>query len=451
MGLTTDLCKVIASTDFDTLSEPAVAAARQLVVDGIAVALAGSQERPITILAEHYRSLGGAPDVSAIGRGFRTSMIAATALNGAAMHVLDFEPMWSPANHALSTTLPAILAVAQCRGANGRDVVAALVKGIEIQGWLREASGQYEARTITFHPPGAVGPMGAAVGAAHLLGLDAVKTAHALGIAASRCGSVLANAGTMTKSTHCGHAAALGLEAALLAERGFTANEDIFEASHGYGDALCPGTFEPEKLLAFGPPFRIVTPGYALKMFPSQYGTHFVIRAALELQRQIGDPRAIRTVKISAPMMDYVDRPRPATGLAGKFSLQYAAASALLDGRVTIATFQDGRRFAPDMETMLGKITLEMDPAMPARFEAMHVDVVVTLEDGRTLHSRCHRPRGIWGGAPVPPEEHLTKVRDCLSVRFAPAEVKRCLALSSDIDRLDAGSVAALLALLEGA
>jgi aconitate decarboxylase len=449
MSLTRDLSEIIAATDFDALGEPAVAAARQLVLDGIAVAAAGSKEEPIRILAEHYRSLGGAPEASVIGRGFRTSSVAATAINGAAMHVLDFEPMWSPPNHALSTTLSAILALAQIRASSGRDVVTALVKGCEIQGWIREASGQYEPQHLKFHPPGAVGPMGAAVAAGHLLRLDAGKLAHALGIAASRCGSVLANAGTMTKSTHCGHAAALGLESALLAERGFTANAETFDVPQGYADAFYAGTFQPEKLRGFGPPFRVVQPGYALKMFPSQYATHFVITAGIELHDRIGDPRAIEAVRITAPTMAYVDRPKPATGLAGKFSFQYAAASSLLDGTVTIRTFSDARRFAPDMEALLAKVSLFMDPAIPSRLEAMHVELAVTLGDGRTFHTRCHGPRGIWGGDPITPEAHLVKVRDCLAARFAPPEIERCVALGGAIDRLDARGVAELMALLE--
>ncbi|MEJ0067855.1 MAG: MmgE/PrpD family protein [Pseudomonadota bacterium] len=61
---------------------------------------------------------------------------------------------------------------------------------------------------------------------------------HAIGLAASRCGSVLANAGTMTKSTHCGLAGSLGLDAALLARRGFTANIDVVETPRGYAQAF---------------------------------------------------------------------------------------------------------------------------------------------------------------------------------------------------------------------
>jgi 2-methylcitrate dehydratase PrpD len=451
MSLTLDLCEKITATDFDAIGETAVAAARQLVLDGIAVAVAGSQETPIAILAEHYRNLGGTPEASVIGRGFRASSVTATAINGASMHVLDFEPMWSPSNHALSTTLSAVLALAQTRGSSGREIVTALVKGCEIQGCIREASGQYEPRNHKFHPPGAVGPMGAAVAAAHLLHLDAGQLAHALGIAASRCSSVLSNAGTMTKSTHCGHAAALGLESALLAARGFTANAETFDVPCGYADAFYAGTFQPEKMRGFGPPFRLVRPGYALKMFPSQYATHFVITAGIELHEKIGDPHEIQAVRITAPVMPYIDRPKPDTGLAGKFSLQYAAASSLLDGQVRIATFSDTRRFAPDMVALLENVSLHLDSAIPARFETMHVELAVTLKDGRTVRTRCNGPRGIWGGEPVPPKEHLAKVWDCLSVRLAPAQVERCMALGGEIDRLDARGVAALLSLVQAA
>src|SRR5262249_35098433 len=204
----------------------------------LAAGAAGPREERMRILAARFKDQGGARHATAIGTAWRLNTVSAAAINGAAMHVLDFEPMWSPANHALSTTLPGALALAEARGSHGRDVLTALVKGVEIQGWIRQASGQFEARTTRFHPPGAVGPLGSAVAAGHLIGLDAGRLAQALGIAASRAGSLLANAGTMTKSSHCGHASALGLQSALLAEQGFTANVDVFEAPQGYAPAF---------------------------------------------------------------------------------------------------------------------------------------------------------------------------------------------------------------------
>ena len=449
MAVTAQLCERIAATGYDDLGTPAIEAARRLVLDGIAIAIAGTEEEAIQILAAYHKEQGGAPQATAIGNGFRLNTVSAAALNGAAMHVLDFEPMWSPANHALSTTLAGTLALAEHRGATGREILTALVKGVEMQGWIRQASGQFEASTSRFHPPGAAGPLGAAVAAGHLLKLDPGQLAHAIGIAASRAGSVLANAGTMTKSTHCGHAAALGLEAALLAARGFTANAAVFEAAQGYVPAFYGDTFKIDEMLGFGrAPFRIVDPGYAIKMFPSQFGTHFGITAGLELHPQIPDARAIRRVVLTAPVMTYVNRPLPKKGFEGKFSLQYTAAAALLDGKVGIRTFTDARLAKPDMQELLGKFEVVLDPAIPGRFEDMHVLLRVELDGGRVLETRCNGPRGKWGTPPIGEAEHLVKVRDCLATRLDAAKAESIIALARQIDALDAAGVRQLMQLV---
>jgi len=448
MTVTAELCERIAGIGYDELGAPAIEAARRLILDGIAIAIAGTEEAAIEILAAHHREQGGAPQATAIGNGFRLNTVAAAALNGAAMHVLDFEPMWSPANHALSTTLAAVLALAEQRGASGREVLTALVKGVEMQGWIRRASGQYEARTLRFHPPGAAGPLGAAVAAGHLLKLDVGQLAHAIGIAASRAGGLMANAGTMTKSTHCGHAAALGLESALLAARGFTANAAVFEAAQGYAPAFYDDAFKREEMLGYGrAPLRLVDPGYTIKMFPSQFGTHFGITAGLELHRQISDPAAIRRARLTAPVMAYVNRPRPATGLEGKFSLQYTAAAALLDGKVSIRTFTDARLAKPDMQDLLGKFELVLDPAISGRFEDMHVLLRVEVDDGRVIETRCNGPRGKWGTPPISEAEHLVKVRDCLATRLAPAIAEQLIALARRVDEFDAAGLRQLMQL----
>jgi aconitate decarboxylase len=448
MTVTAQLCERIAGTDFDDLGTPAIEAARRLVLDGIAIAIAGTKEEAIHVLAAHHKEQRGAAQATAIGNGFRLNTVSAAALNGAAMHVLDFEPMWSPANHALSTTLAGILALAEARGASGREVLTALVKGVEMQGWIRQASGQFEASTSRFHPPGAVGPLGAAVATGHILKLDPDQLANAVGIAASRAGSLLANAGTMTKSTHCGHAAALGLESALLAARGFTANVAVFEAAQGYVPAFYDDGFKIEEMLGFGrAPFRIVDPGYAIKMFPSQFGTHFGITAGLELNPQIPDPSTIRRVLLTAPVMTYVNRPRPTKGLEGKFSLQYTAASALLDGKVGIRTFTDARLGKADMQDLLGKFGVVLDPAIPGRFEDMHVLLRVELDGGRVLETRCNGPRGKWGTPPISEAEHLIKVRDCLATRLEPATAEHIIELARRIDDVDAIGLRQLLQL----
>ncbi len=276
--------------------------------------------------------------------------------------------------------------------------------------------------------------------------MDPGQIANAIGIAASRAGSLLANAGTMTKSTHCGHAAALGLESALLAARGFAANAAVFEAAQGYVPAFYDDGFKVEEMLGYGrPPFRLVDPGYAIKMFPSQFGTHFGITAGLELHPQIPDAHAIRRVVLTAPVMTYVNRPLPKKGLEGKFSLQYTAAAALLDGKAGIRTFTDERLARADMQDLLGKFEVVLDPTIPGRFEDMHVLLRVELDGGRVLETRCNGPRGKWGTPPISEAEHLVKVRDCLATRLAPDAAERIIALARRVDVLDAAGLRQLM------
>jgi 2-methylcitrate dehydratase PrpD len=145
--------------------------------------------------------------------------------------------------------------------------------------------------------------------------------------------------------------------------------------------------------------------------------------------------------------MNYVNRPRPKSGLDGKFSLQYTAASALLDGKVGIKTFTDARLIQPDMQDLLSRFEVRHDPSIPGRFEEMHVDLRVELADGQVLETRCNGPRGKWGTPPITEAEHLVKVRDCLATRLPEAKAEEIVALARRIDDLDPAGVRQLLRL----
>lgn len=448
-GLTRMLAERIVAMRAEPLAATVLASARRLLLDGLAVAVAGAQEPAPRHIWRLQQRLAAAGPAHVIGAGVSVSVGAAALTNGAAMHVLDFEAMWSPPNHATSTCLPAVLALAQERRTGGAEALAAFVAGVEMQGRLRAASGIYEPRAFRFHPPGVVGPLGAAVAAGHLLGLDAEQLTHAIGIAASRAGSLLANAGSMTKCLHCGQAAAFGLEAAMLAAEGFTANADTLGHPQGFFAAFF-GACEDTVLLGFGEPWRLLDPGYAIKRFPCQYGTHFVVNAALQAAERIADPATIQAVRIVGPVMPYVDRPAPADGLAGKFSFQYTAAAALLDRRVGIDSFRDERRFAADMGRLLPLVSLQQREDIPASFEAMHVELEVTLADGHRIVTRCDKPKGYIGAPQLSEAEHLSKVEDCLSRGLSPARAAETIALCQRFDQLPADGLERLMTLLAG-
>lgn len=422
MNATVTFADFLIEAAREGLSPPARKAAAQLFCDGIAVATLGAREAAPQLLYLQALESNGTPHATPIAQGPQSLPASTVArINGAAMHVLDFEPMWNPANHSLSTTLPALLALAEMRGdIDGAGLLTALTTGIEAQARLRKASAMFEPGEFIFHPPGMVGAIGSAVGCGILLGLDSKKLAMAIGIAASRAGALIANVGSMTKCLHCGDAAAGGLEAALLAARGFTADSDAIGNPRGWGRAFGGARFDPSMLTAPMADWHTVSPGPAFKLYPSQYGTHFVIAAALDARRKWHRNSRLERVTITAPAMAYVDRPLPASGLAGKFSFQFTAAAALLDGDVTVASFTDKRRYAEDMVELLPRIHLIPDPSRKGRFDEMRVDVAMTCDGGETFSGYCDGPPGIWG-RPVPIERLEAKWRDCLAGAYGSA------------------------------
>ena len=406
---------------------------RLLLLDGLAVASAGAAEPGPSLMADLVRRDGDAGPAALIGHPFRTSVANAARVNGMAMHVLDYEPMWNPPNHALSPLIPAILALAELReqegaGPQGMAALQAIALGVEAQGRLRLSSGQIEPAKLTLHPPGVAGPLAAALACGAMLGLVGERLAAAVGIAASRSAGLLANVGSMTKALHCGDGAAHGVEAALLAQAGFTANDDAIGSPRGWGPSLFGAGFDPAPLLAPIDVPRALDPGPAWKLFPSQFATHFAITAALEARDAAG-PHAlvdrIRRIALQTPPMPYIDRPHPASGLDGKFSWQYTTVVALLDGSVEPGSFTEERRFAPDAVALLARTTLVGDPTISGRFDRMHVDITIELADGETITRRCDAPLGSWT-RPVPPSRIHAKAEGLLGAR--------------------AGSIAALLA-----
>jgi aconitate decarboxylase len=401
---------------------------RLLLLDGLGVALAGAGEPGPRLMAAQIKSESPSGPATVIGQGFATSVAGAARVNGMAMHVLDFEPMWNPPNHALSPLLPALLALAEKReqdggGPQGQVVLRAIAKGVEAQGRLRLSSGQIEPAKLSIHPPGAVGPLATALACGDMIGLKGEQLASAVGIAASRSSGLLANVGSMTKALHCGDAAANGVQAAMLAAEGFSADADALGSPRGWGPSLFGATFDRDHLLAPIGRGRALDPGPAWKLFPSQFATHFAITAALAAREAIGANalNGIARVTLRTPAMPYIDRPNPKSGLDGKFSWQYTAVIALLDGKVDPASFKDERRFADDAVALLARTTLVSDPAISGRFDQMHVEISVELDDGTIVKQRCDAPMGSWS-RPVPDERVMEKVRALLDTGLDAAK-----------------------------
>ncbi len=447
--LTEQFIDAIYEIRYDSLPREAVEIAKHVTLDGLAVMLAGSTE-PLgvgRISTEYVKAMGGAPQASVIAGGFKTSLINAAYANGTMAHALDFDNTWYPLNHPTSPTLPAILAIAEHQALPTRKVIEAIVAAFEVQGRLRLAATGLETGS-GFHKPGTTGTFGAIAGAGWLLDLTRDQMLMAFGLGGSRAGSISINTGTMTKSSHSGHAARMGVECAVLAKMGWTASRKLFEPK-GFFDTFLHGEAEPHLLVeGFAKPLRMIHPGVGFKKHPSNYFTHRPIDAALALREEHRiDPGAIDKVEVLFPRFEYVNRPFPETGLDGKFSVQYTTAVALLDGEITVDSFTNERRFAADAEALLKRIELKIDDAIPNDFDRMHAVVTVTLKNGERVTKKVDKLSG-WIGLPLTREQRLRKFHSCARRTLDASSAERVVDLVERLDELP--NVAEIMDIVRG-
>lgn len=437
MGVTATLAQFISGLRYESLPPALVEAAKVAIIDGVANMVAGSAQPLAHTIGQYTRDMGGTPHSSVIGWGFKTNPPSAAFANGVFGHCLDFEIQGYPPTHGTSSCLPAALALAEANNASGKAVITAYVLGWEIQGRLRAASAPHTAHA--YHPPGLVGPLGGAAAASSVLGLDAHQTNMALGIAASRTGGLTANTGTMVKSTHPGNAARMGTEAALLAKAGYTSSDEALESETGYAQALFGQQLDWKTVTAgLGENYRLLDPGFDIKRFPAQIYMQRPIEAVLNLREQHGvEASQLRTLTIAGPHRSH-SGPLPRSGLDGKFSIQYCATIALLDGSVGIDSFTDQRRFTPDIEETLPKVRLETVQTDTAT-------AVAEMADGSTLEGKCRDFRGSAAN-PMSYEERATKFHACASRVFSDSKSSDLLNMLETLE--DQGSVIPLMELL---
>src|SRR3954469_23048136 len=205
---------------------------------GCAVGAARHDTAEATLAA--IRMLQPAAQSSVLGRADKVDMANAALVNGITSHTFDFDDTHlRTIIHPAGPVASALLALAEVRGSSGRELVDALVLGVDVS--CRMGNALYpDHYDRGWHITGSTGTLGAAAACARLLDLDEQRTAWALGIAASQPIGMREQFGTMTKPFHPGAAARAGLTSALLAKHGFTASPKALEAPRGFIQVVSP-------------------------------------------------------------------------------------------------------------------------------------------------------------------------------------------------------------------
>src|SRR5688500_10002436 len=227
----------VASARARELPPEVIDAARLCLADWVGVAIGAAGEAAAQIVcktASGWQSAGR----STLLLGGRSSAPIAALCNGTLAHCLDFDDTYVKAiTHTSAPVWAATLALGEETGASEDDMLAAFIAGFETA--ARVGYGLGEAVTARgWHGAGVFGRLGAAAASAVLLRLDAERTLHALGSAATQTSGLTASFGTMAKPFHAGKAAMDGVMSAQLAAQGFIAAADLLEPAGGLDTAL---------------------------------------------------------------------------------------------------------------------------------------------------------------------------------------------------------------------
>lgn len=412
MTLSGALAEFVTSTSYDAIPEDAITMARRSILDWLGSALRGGPTEPARIAREvAARTMPGA-DATLLANGARLSALGAAFANGTASHVIELDDLHQASTfHPAAPIIPAALAVAERQGLRGRDLIRAMVLGYEVGIRIAEAVNPSHYRY--WHPTATCGVFGAATAASALLGLTTEQTVHALGSAGTQAGGLWAFLadGAMSKHLHAGMAAHDGILSADLAAAGFTGATQILESEQGFFAATAEQADASRITDQLGERFKIVENGF--KCHACCGHTHTAVDAALQLRDQIAgrsiDEIAIETYSVA---LDITDNPAPRAPYDAKFSIQYAVAIALLDGRAGLEQFTPKRLAAEDIRTLLTQTRASEDPALTARYPAVWPSrVQVTLSDGTRLEAMVEQPKGMPAN-PLSDAEVVAKFHD---------------------------------------
>jgi len=297
-------------------------------------------------------------DCTVFGDAARYAPPAAALLNGTLAHSLDFDDTHAAGSiHSSAPIFPAAFAASEMTGASGRDLIAAVVAGYEVQIRLSLALGPADHYARGFHPTATCGVFGASAAAGRILGLTPKQMVSALGIALSQAaGSMqfLEN-GAWTKRSHVGQAAQNGLMAAVLASEGYRGPTGAFEGKAGFLNAYAPAP-EPAKAVAeLGE--RWETMRLAVKPYPCCRYAHAAMDAIAALRAEHGiAPEEVEAITIGLPRvgMNIIGAPlaakqAPENIVDGQFSMPFCAAVVLREGKLD---WDDYPRHLADTETL---------------------------------------------------------------------------------------------------
>ena len=359
------------------------AEAHRTFANWVGCAIGPSGHETVQAALAAVQTLQPAPQASLLGRKEKVDIASAALVNGISSHTWDFDDTHlKTIIHPAGPVAPAVLALAEHFRLSGREMLDAMVLGIEVSCCVGNAiyPDHYDRG---WHITGTTGMLGSAAACSRLLKLDAARTQMALGIAASQPIGLREQFGTMTKPLHPGGAARVGLMSALMAQHGFTASKHALEAPRGLLQVFSDKTDWSEITDGLGVRWEAGLNTY--KPFACGIVIHPAIDGCVQLRNAHGlkaDQIEKVTLKVHSLVLELTGKKTPADGLQSKFSVYHSCAVGLIFGQAGEHEYTDEVVNRPDVLALRAKVEAAVDD----RIHEASVDITVRTTDGREFH-----------------------------------------------------------------
>jgi len=450
---------------YDDLPAAVVHEVKRRVIDSLGCALGAWAAPPCRIARQLAQAVKVSHGATLWGTGQRTLPDLATFANGTLVRYLDFNDTYlakEPAHP--SDNIAAILAVGEASRATGKRVIQAIALAYEIQCRLCDAAA--------LRPRGwdhvTYGPFSSALAAAKVLKLSDAQTVQAVNLAGvanialrqTRVGDL-----SMWKACAFANAARNGVFAAMLAQRGMMGPSPIFEGEKGFmklvsGPLELPA-FGGEKGPSDSGTFKIVDT--YIKGYPVEYHAQTAVEAALAIREDIckveGVDALAGVTEVEVGSYDVAieiigrdpQKWRPHTRETADHSFPYCVTVALLDGKVTLRSFEAKRLNDPLLHELMQKVRVVVQPEFVGRYpQAMPTRITVRTKAGKEFVKQVDYPIG-HPKNPMSDHEVEEKFGRLAAGRLDRARTKKVIDVVWKLDQLeDIGVLMPLLKMNRG-
>jgi 2-methylcitrate dehydratase len=441
--VTTPMSQWAAQLSYEQLWPKAVHEAKRFLLDSLGCALGGVEQHDMKMALSVLDEIAGKGAATMIGSGRRVDPVTASLANALLIRCMDYNDIcWKQDPSHPSDIIPAAIAAGERSGSDGRELIVGIVLAYEFEMRLCEAGypgveerGWHHATLTAFASP---------IVAGRMLHLGWEQIQNAIGISGVRhvtLGSVSAGELTMVKNTADPMATQSGVLAAMLAEKGYTGPAHLIEGKEGLIHCMGPDWKLNILTDGLGESWRITQCG--MKGFPTEALTHAPISALLHLITQHDlAPEQVKTVRIhtlsrAADILSDPSKYDPRSKETADHSLPYVIAAALVDRRVTPASFTMEKIMDPSIRQQLRKVELVGDPEIDKAFPALQRTIVhVITSDGTVYTHKLDYPKGDPRN-PLTDAEVESKYDDLASVVLSKPARDKLRDAVWNLDKLD--------------